>query len=110
MKHFLIVIFVLLIFAGSGFAQKRVKSHPQQTVGFVISGNIPGIKDGVAVRLINGEILSRRTDIASGVTKGSSFQLVGKVASPTRCQLQIEDRIPKGKHDYRSNRRESICL
>lgn len=100
MKHFLIVIFVLLIFAGSGFAQKRVKSHPQQTVGFVISGNIPGIKNGVAVRLINGEILSRRTDIASGVTKGSSFRLVGKVASPTRCQLQIEDRIPKGKDDY----------
>src|SRR5574344_327750 len=101
MKHFLIVISVLLIFAETSFAQKNnAKARPQQTVGFVISGNIPGIKNGVKVQLLNKEKVESRTFLASGVTKGTSFRLVGRVSSPTLCQLQILDRIPKDKEDY----------
>ncbi len=101
MKHFLIVISVLLIFAETSFAQKNnAKARPQQTVGFVISGNIPGIKNGVKVQLLNKEKVESRTFIASGVTKGTSFRLVGRVSSPTLCQLQISDKILKSKDDY----------
>lgn len=100
-KHLFIAIVILLTFAGTSFAQKnRAKVRPQQTAGFVISGNIPGIKDGVKVELIDQEHHRHRTSVAQGVTKGTSFRLTGHVTSPLLCELRINEKIAKNADDY----------
>lgn len=57
---------------------------------FTIKGTIPGVKNGTKVRLRAQE--SGKNVEAECLTKGNSFVLTGKVASPMLVQLQINDR------------------
>lgn len=57
---------------------------------FTIKGTIPGVKNGTKVSLRSQE--SGKDVEAECLTKGSTFVLTGKVASPMLVQLQINDR------------------
>lgn len=78
---------VLLLWSSMAFAQKSGKQ-------FVITGNIPGMKDGAEVRLSNKE--GGGDPIATTKVKNQAFRLVGKVASPSLCELEIDDAKPAG--------------
>jgi thiol-disulfide isomerase/thioredoxin len=69
------------------FAQKSGKQ-------FVITANIAGMKDGVEVKLLNSE--HGGEELATAKVKNHAFRLVGKVSSPTLCELDINDVKPAG--------------
>lgn len=82
-----LLISSLLLWCSIAFAQKTSKR-------FVITANIPGMKDGVEVRLYNQEHGSDA--LATTKVKDHSFRLEGSVTSPTLCKLEIDDVKPAG--------------
>jgi thiol-disulfide isomerase/thioredoxin len=88
------IIFILLgclLLCSSSFSQNKKTRQMANSSQFVITGNIPGMKDGVEVRLWLREY--GNDAVAKAKVKNHSFRLVGHLDSPTMCQLQIDDVI-----------------
>lgn len=97
MKRIALFLCLLLSFALMSWGQHSAK----RTAQFVITGNIPGMKDGVKVKLINFENHNRQQPIATTVVRNHAFRLTGTVNSPMLCQLCIDDKAKlASKDDY----------
>jgi thiol-disulfide isomerase/thioredoxin len=92
-KKYVILLLSALLCGSLSSAQAAPKKKPAAS-RFVITGSIKGMKEGAQVRLVKCESYDdSHKPIASGVVKNHAFRIVGRVASPTLCQLQIDDKL-----------------
>lgn len=68
---------------GLGFGMNQ----PQASPGFVIKGNLAGIKDGTEVSLVGGD--DGKTAVAKGEISKSTFTLKGKLAAPAILRVSF---------------------
>lgn len=66
-------------------------SCEQRTDGFVLKGNIPGLEDGMTVKLRNIE-KEKAVLVASDTVRKGGFELRGNVDMPTLCELIVTNR------------------
>lgn len=76
-------LYALLTVLGTAVAVQAQQSSP-----FTINGQIPGLKAGGKVKLVNIEYGQRKT-IATATSTEGGFRLEGSVASPTLCWLDV---------------------
>lgn len=88
--------FILGITSAFSLASLFASCTPQAAEGFTIRSEIPGLPDGTRVRLLNIED-GRRDSLTCDTVRHGTFQLEGRVASPTLCWLLLDKEIPDGK-------------